>query len=353
VPTPVAYALARLARRLASGLRNAFDAALLPVGLLLARLDRRPTIRAASPIRQDLLGPKVALFCHFDRAGRIRDDLRHYLAELGRCGFSVVFVSNSRRLQPAEIIFLQKHCAGVITRRNAGFDFSAWKDALLAAGLPRPDTTTLLLANDSVYGPIRPLWPTLAAIDFAVADLWALTDSWQLRYHLQSYFLIAGPRVLQSHAWEKFWREVRPLAMKRWVIRRFEVGLSQAMLRAGFRLRAVWPYHTLLGAASAGAASAGAATAAGTEDPLLAAGRRQERRIRQALAEGLPLNPTSDLWRALLRRGYPFLKRELLRENPTRVADLWDWRALLAETSEIDPAIIVADLARSARNRAP
>ncbi|HTU53571.1 MAG TPA: rhamnan synthesis F family protein [Acetobacteraceae bacterium] len=346
---PFANALARLARRFASGLRNAFDAALLPFGLLLARLDLRPTIRTASPIRQDMLGPKVAVFCHFDRAGRIRDDLRHYLAELGRCGFSIVFVSNSRRLQPAEIVFLQKHCAGVITRRNAGFDFSAWKDALLACGLPRPDTSTLLLVNDSVYGPIRPLWPTLSAIDFAAADLWALTDSWQLRYHLQSYFLIAGPRVLQSHAWKKFWSEVRPLAMKRWVIRRFEIGLSQTMLRAGFRLHSVWPYHALLGDTLAGAGS----PAGPTDDPLLAAGRRHERRIRQALAEGLPLNPTSDLWRSLLRRGYPFLKRELLRQNPTRIADLWDWRALLAETSEIDPAVILTDLARSARNRAP
>ncbi len=245
--------------------------------------------------------------------------------------------------------FLGKHCAGVIIRRNAGFDFSAWRDALLAYGLPRPDTAMLVLVNDSVYGPIRPLWPAIAAIDFSAADLWALTDSWQLRYHLQSYFLIAGPRVFESPAWKRFWATVRPLAFKRWVIRRFEVGLSQAMLRAGFRLAAVWPYETLLD--DAATAPAGAARKAG--DPLLAAGRRHERQIREAIADGLPLNPTSDLWRRLIRRGHPFLKRELLRENPTGVGDLWDWRALLAEVSEIDPAVIRADLARSARNRAP
>jgi Rhamnan synthesis protein F len=346
---PLSTALARIARRFRPVLRDALDAVLVPAGLAIAWLDRRPTLRSATKLREGMLGSKIIVFCHYDRTGRIREDLRFYLAELARCGFGIVFVSNAPRLEQAEREFLQRHCAGVITRRNAGFDFSAWKDGLAAYGLPRPDTAMLVLANDSVYGPIRPLWPAIAAIDFSAADLWALTDSWQLRYHLQSYFLIAGPRVLGSPEWKRFWSTVRPLAFKRWVIRRFEVGLSQAMLRAGFRLAAVWPYETLLDATAN--AATGAAGKAG--DPLQAAGRRHERQIREAIADGLPLNPTSDLWRGLIRRGYPFLKRELLRKNPTRVGDLWDWRALLAEVSEIDPAVIRADLARSARNRAP
>jgi hypothetical protein len=346
---PLLKGLVRMARFLARALRDSLDAMLLPAGFALAWLDRRPTIRSVLPIREDRLGPKIAVICHFDRGGRIREDLRLYLAELARCGFSVIFVSNAPKLAPDEILFLEDHCAGVIMRRNAGFDFSAWKDALSAYNLPRAETSLLVLANDSVYGPIRPLRPALAAIDFATADLWALTDSWQRRYHLQSYFLAAGPRVLESAAWEKFWRKLRPLACKRWVIRRFEIGLSQAMLRAGFRLKAVWPYETLLDEVIA----APAGKTDKEDDPLRAAGRRQERRIRRAIAENLPLNPTSDLWRTLLRRGYPFLKRELLRENPTRVSDLWDWRSLLAEVSEIDPAVILTDLARSARNRAP
>jgi Rhamnan synthesis protein F len=346
---PLGTALARIARRLRPALRDGFDAVLVPLGVAIAWLDRRPTLRSVSAIREAMLGTKIAVVCHYDRAGRIREDLRHYLAELARCGFAIVFVSNAARLQPAEMEFLQKQCAGVIMRRNAGFDFSAWRDALVAYDLPRPDTAMLVLVNDSVYGPIRSLWPVLGAIDFSAADLWALTDSWQLRYHLQSYFLIAGPRVLASATWKDFWGTVRPLAFKRWVIRRFEVGLSQAMLRAGFRLAAVWPYETLL----ADAAAAPRGEAEKIADPLLAAGPRHARQIREAIADGMPLNPTSDLWRPLIRRGYPFLKRELLRENPTRVGDLWDWRAVLAEVSEIDPALIRADLARSARNRAP
>ncbi|HUC18207.1 MAG TPA: rhamnan synthesis F family protein [Acetobacteraceae bacterium] len=345
----LASRLARIARPFLRALRDSLDAVLASLGVALASLDRRPTIRSISPLREERLGREIALFCHFDRAGRIRTDLRLYLKALAHSGLGIIFVSNAPRLPPEEMLFLQDHCAGVVLRRNRGFDFGAWKDALLAYGLPRPETKLLILANDSLYGPLRPLGPVLAAIDFAQADLWALTDSWQHRYHLQSYFLAAGPRVLESIAWKKFWRGLRPLACKRWVIRRFEIGLSQAMLRAGFRLRAVWPYESLVDDATTASPDE-----AGTNgDPLHAARRRQEQRIRHAIAERLPLNPTSDLWRFLLLRGCPFLKRELLRENPTRVPDLWDWRLVLAEISEIDSGMILADLARSARNRAP
>ncbi|MGH7058278.1 MAG: hypothetical protein ACREFZ_10480 [Acetobacteraceae bacterium] len=74
---------------------------------------------------------------------------------------------------------------------------------------------------------------------------------------------------------------------------------------------------------------------------------------RAAIARGSPLNPTSDFWRPLFPGGFPFLERELLRKNPTCIADLWEWREIVAEASEINAAVLLADLARSARNRAP
>ena len=344
----------RLARYLASRTRGVGNLALLPLVLLREKLDRRPTIRFLSPIKTNEVGPKLAILCHFDRAGRLREDLRHYILELSQAGFAIILASNSSRLDPAAQEFADRHCAGLILRRNVGFDFAAWKDALSAYDLPRPDTTLLLLANDSLYGPLHPLCPALSQADFSAADIWALTDSWQRRYHLQSYFLMAGAAVLQSTVWRDFWQRVRPLASKHWVIRRYEIGFSQAMLRAGFRLGALWPYASLLEAvAEQTVAGQTIGPREEREDPLASARALQVRRIREAIARNLPLNPTSDLWRVLLGRGFPFLKRELLRENPTHVADLFEWRTLLATTSEFDPAPIFADLARSVRNRAP
>ena len=346
---PLTTLLARLLRRLLLWLRSAGNLTLFSLALLRDILDRRPTIRSLSTLQEKSLGPKIAILCHFDRAGRLREDLRHYIRELARVDFTVILVSNSPRLDSAAEAFAAQHCAGVVRRRNVGFDFGAWKDALAACDLPRPETTLLLLANDSLYGPVRPLLPALSRLDFAAADIWGLTDSWQRRYHLQSYLLIAGPAAFNSPAWGGFWRNVRPLASKHWVIRRYEIGFSQAMLRAGFRLGALWPYRALLETV----ASLSNGVVSNGDDPLDAARARQLRRIRTAIAGGQPLNPTSDLWRVLISQGFPFIKRELLRDNPTRIADLFEWRTLLAGISEIDAAEIEADLARSVRNRAP
>ena len=66
-----------------------------------------------------------------------------------------------------------------------------------------------------------------------------------------------------------------------------------------------------------------------------------------------PLNPTSDLWRQLLAARFPFIKRELLRDNPTRVPDVVEWRDVVAEIAETSLAPIERDLQRTLRNRTP
>jgi hypothetical protein len=58
---------------------------------------------------------------------------------------------------------------------------------------------------------------------------------------------------------------------------------------------------------------------------------RQAEWLRIYLSKGRPLNPTADLWRYLLQSGFPFIKKELLRDNPTRVADISEWRAVASE----------------------
>src|SRR5689334_16323414 len=86
------------------------------------------------------LGPRVAVFCHFDRAGDVRAHVLHYLRSLSAEGFSVVFVTNSGRLKPEKLDHLQELCAGVLIRRNVGYDFGAWREALEYLKLPRPKT---------------------------------------------------------------------------------------------------------------------------------------------------------------------------------------------------------------------
>ena len=92
--------------------------------------------------------------------------------------------------------YLQTVCAAVMIRRNVGSDFGAMREGLARLRGPLATVEQLLILNDSVYGPLQPLDEMLAQIDFGVADIWGATESWQRRYHLQSFFLGVSPAVL-------------------------------------------------------------------------------------------------------------------------------------------------------------
>jgi lipopolysaccharide biosynthesis protein len=284
----------------------------------LGRSGRR-LIRATYPGRQPLRdGGKVAVFAHFDRDGRVHDFVLTYLRALGQAGFAVVFVSNAPRLANAAVEQLRPLVALVLHRRNLGYDFAAYQDGLAALGeLARFDQ--VVLANDSVYGPLFDLGALLRRCDDR-ADVWGMTDNREHRYHLQSYFLLFRRTVLTNPAFAAFWRAVRPVQSRQWVIRRYEVGLTQHLQRAGLRCGALFPCETV----AAGAAAANS---------------------------DKPVNVMHVHWDRLISvLGCPFIKRELLLYNPLKVAHVSRWRDVIRRASFYDTELIARHLCAQRRH---
>ena len=88
-------------------------------------------------------------------------------------------------------------------------------------------------------------------------------------------------------------------------------------------------------------------------DAVVRSRQHHARRIRAHVVDRTPLNPTSDLWRQLMVAGFPFIKRELLRDNPTHIPDVAEWRDVAAAHSATHLAAIERDLQRTLKNRAP
>jgi len=299
------------------------------------------------------LGPRVCVYAHWDGAGDVREHVLHHLRGLAAAGVSVVFVTNAGRLRPAALEAVKLICAGVIVRRNVGYDFGAWREGIEQAALPRANTSMVLIANDSVYGPVRPLHGLLSRIDFGAADVWGCTESWQSRYHLQSYLMAFSPRVVASEAWRTFWASVRPTWAKVWLIRLYELGLTQQLLRAGFTCRAIWPYQDLVRDLDPDLLTDFKEGGPNLADPAVRVRQDHTRRVRGHVVDRTPLNPTSDLWRQLMAAGFPFIKRELLRDNPSRVPDVAEWRDVALAHHASDLAPIERDLQRTLKNKAP
>ena len=328
----------------------------VPLGVLIGRLRRTRQIVRVWPEGEVKLGARVALFMHFDRRGGVRPQLFDYIRELKENGRDVVFVSNAGKIRPEPMARLQELCRCVIVRRNVGYDFGAWRDALDFLNLPRAETEEIIFANDSVFGPLLPLGDTLRRLDYGKADIWGLTESWQVRYHLQSFFLAFGPKAIRAEAFGTFWRAVRPVPVKAYVVKEYEIGITQAMVRGGLSCAALWEYEALLKLVSRDAMEklfVADESELGKADPVLKKRKLQVLRIRDGVARRVALNPTSDLWRQLLLAGFPFIKRELLRDNPTMVEDVGDWVEMVREELGADPGPILLDLRTMLKGSAP
>jgi hypothetical protein len=328
----------------------------IPLARIAGHIRSTRQILRVWPEGEIALGPKIVLFMHFDGRGLVRGQMLDYMRELKENGREVVFVTNAGRLQPVALSALQEICAAVIIRKNIGYDFGAWRDALDHLGLPRAETEEIIFANDSVFGPLLPLGDTLRRINYAKADVWGMTESWQLRYHLQSFFLAFGPAALRAEAFEKFWKSVRPVPAKSYIVRAYEIGVTQAMVKGGLRCAAIWTYESLIRLVNRDELQkliAAEETELGKADPIHLTRKLQVLRIRDGVARRVALNPTSDLWRQLLISGFPFIKRELLRDNPTKVQDVGDWAEVVRDVLGADPEPILLDLRIMLKDGAP
>ncbi|MFP3944161.1 MAG: rhamnan synthesis F family protein [Alphaproteobacteria bacterium] len=265
----------------------------------------------------------LCVFAHYDPHGRIDDYVLHHLRALARAGRETVLVSTAPGLDAESLEKAKAWCRAIIVRENRGHDFGSWKAGLRHAG-PVESYETLTLANDSVYGPLRPLDEVFSRIASRNLDVWGITDSLEYGYHLQSYFLVFSNRVLRSAEFLRFWERLPAYRFRQSVIRKGEIGLSRRLQAAGFRLGALCEYEEMTRRHRA------AVTAA--EKTSILGGRT---------------NASLVHWRLLIEReACPYLKVGLLRDNRLRARDVERWLEVLRGCSGYDPGLIERHLAR-------
>lgn len=258
----------------------------------------------------------VCLFAHFDKDDRVDDYVLRYLKNIKQLQFSIIFISTAN-LPKLEVERLQLNCDDIILRQNTGFDFASWSKGFAK----HADNIggRLLLANDSVYGPIGSLAMALDRLTTETADFYGFVESIQPTPHLQSWFLLFEPWVVQHPEFGAILGQSFSEMDKKDIIKAGELNLSRRLHAAGFKYNALYLIR------------------------------------RSGLAARyIPTNPTQFLWRELLlQERVPFLKVELLRDNPIGLEDA---ETLLSVVESIDSSfcqLIKAHLARSITKDSP
>ena len=313
-----------------------------------AAIDVREKLRGASRIISLQTGDQelttatsVAAFIHFSPFPDVSDMVLRQLASLGSEGFSVVFISMAPSLPEPVLQRLRPLSALIVHRRNMGLDFGGWHDVAPLLRRRAPAMQELLLANDSLCGPFRPLSPLFTTLRTQGEGLFGLTESLAPRPHLQSFFLLArGQRATGDVL--SFLETFRVTASKRRTIRNGEIRLSGWMKRRGHFVGVLCGYEAVEHAAML---SVPARRRLRTLYPFLFAhvpegAAAESVEMTEAMFQR-PTNPTHLFWRELVEEfGFPFVKTELLLRNPLGIADIVDWEDLIpANDSDLRPLV--------------
>lgn len=184
----------------------------------------------------------LVLFAHFDLHGIVDPYVGYYLKALHGLGAAIVFVSGSPTLTPESVAPIRSLCAGIYTRRALSLDFGSWHLAwciLRQRGWSLDHFDRLVIANDSVFGPLFPIEEMLTS--FHDADMYGAIENTQMNPHLQSFFLAWDLNSRTRPFLDDFWNDFQYVVHKGTLIWRYEVGLSKRARKTGLSIKPFVP----------------------------------------------------------------------------------------------------------------
>ncbi len=175
----------------------------------------------------------LCIFCSFSPNG-IKNSTWQYLEDLKQNGFSIHLLSTTP-LTENDMKKLKEICYKITEKENFGQDFGCYKISILEH---YKKVENILLANDSVIGPLFPLKEVFDEMADKKCDFWGITDyipfKEKINHHIASFFVLFRKNVIKSRNFLNFWGSYRPSSSRRKAIRLGEVKINKALRDAGF-----------------------------------------------------------------------------------------------------------------------
>jgi hypothetical protein len=217
---------------------------------------------------------RIAYFAQWSSSEKVSTSTQRLIKELIEFGYSVVLVSACESPKPLEVNDDIRQNITIIRKPNIGYDFGSWSVAMQLLPSSR-SASHVIVVNDSLVGPFTGLKDLFISLESSPFDVTGMTDSIQMRHHVQSYLLHFKNGSFQNQAIVEFWNNIFVQEDKMEVIKSYELGLTAKAQAAGFFVGALYPWNLV--------------------------GQYWQ-------------NPSVDRWRRLIELGFPFVKREVVRK---------------------------------------
>lgn len=186
---------------------------------------------------------KFAVFVVYSRSA-LPDFTTTFIKALNRHSYNVIIVSNAALGATTKSALLDQCCL-LVERINFGRDFGGYKDGIDIAFRRFSGMQRLIIGNDSLYYLESGLDDLIAGLD-GPQDFIGVSEVFEHHYHVASFLLSFGPRVLADPVFRRFWADYRPIPTRMWAILEGEGELTRHLVEAGHRPHVLFRAQSLL-----------------------------------------------------------------------------------------------------------
>lgn len=193
-----------------------------------------------------LLNNSLAIYAYYDPFNKLTDEALYYLIELKSNFERVLLVVNGGLNDFSGDVKSKLFEKGIeiYERDNEGYDFGAWKEAILSLGPSQIKSLDYLcLCNSSCFGPVVPFKKTLEKIEKSTADLIGLTEHRKAECfdrHIQTFFIVFKKGLLNSSFFYNYWLDLRVPHDWKDIVLDCELKLTNEFESNGFKTEVIF-----------------------------------------------------------------------------------------------------------------
>ncbi len=186
---------------------------------------------------------RICIYLTYDKQQIADQYIGYMLKELKTCTDYLAVICNTPTIAEGKEI-LETYADTLFYRENIGFDAGGYKDALChRIGWDKVLAfDELVLVNDSMFGPFRPMKSIFEEMDKKPVDFWGLAKHAEFRKegfdyfpeHIQSFFFVFRSRMLHSIHFRKYWEDMPYYTSYNEAVRKYEMQFTSWFSGLGY-----------------------------------------------------------------------------------------------------------------------
>lgn len=181
----------------------------------------------------------LLIYAHFHPDNRVESHVFHTLKHFLMEGFRVIFASTSS-VCGGDAKRLESMGVRLIQVENIGYDFYAWRSAIVDPHTDAQGYDRLVLLNSSVHGPFFDLRAFISNLEARDADVIGATQSLEIKPHVQSYFFYFKTKAIGSDGFQRYWQAFVPYAERQCTIDQHELRFTDHLRDSGLLVEAFY-----------------------------------------------------------------------------------------------------------------